>query len=374
MNKHTKSILFLPFLQIPSGHHQVANALIDGIRQIDPNIKCDKVDIFSFSYGNIEKMISFIYLKWIHVFPRLYNSIYKISVYKNIEKNKRYRLYELLFMSFMKKLIKEKQPDLIICTHALPSYMLNFLKEKNEIQIPVINVYTDYFIHRFWGIDNIDFHLVPSAEIKKYLVERGICDKKIFITGIPIHSKIIKQKQSHIYQKKSRVSVLISGGNLGVGGLEDLLLRIGEMQSPQQIQFYILCGKNRKLYERLKKIQNPNIIAFPYISCREKMNDLYDQMDAILTKPGGVTISESLFKRKPILIYDALPGQEEINLQRLKEAGLIFHLNKENIYEQLRTILQDEAGINEYQTHVENFHSQIHSKEPFEIIADILMW
>jgi processive 1,2-diacylglycerol beta-glucosyltransferase len=62
------------------------------------------------------------------------------------------------------------------------------------------------------------------------------------------------------------------------------------------------------------------------------MNDLYDQIDAILTKPGGVTISESLFKRKPIMIYDALPGQEEINLKQLKDLSLVFHLNKQKIY------------------------------------------
>ncbi|WVX84143.1 hypothetical protein R4Z09_14775 [Niallia oryzisoli] len=57
------------------------------------------------------------------------------------------------------------------------------------------------------------------------------------------------------------------------------------------------------------------------------MNDLYNQIDTILTKPGGVTISESReshFKRKPTLIYDALPGQEEINLQHLIEAVLRF--------------------------------------------------
>jgi processive 1,2-diacylglycerol beta-glucosyltransferase len=48
--------------------------------------------------------------------------------------------------------------------------------------------------------------------------------------------------------------VLISGGNLGVGGLEALLKNMEEVKSPQQIQFYVLCGKNKKLYEKLKKI------------------------------------------------------------------------------------------------------------------------
>ncbi|KAA9019549.1 MGDG synthase family glycosyltransferase [Niallia endozanthoxylica] len=73
----------------------------------------------------------------------------KKKLYKNIKENKRYRIYESLFLSFIKKLLEEKQPDLIICIHALPTYMLNYMKKRNDIKIPVINVYTDYFIHRF---------------------------------------------------------------------------------------------------------------------------------------------------------------------------------------------------------------------------------
>ncbi|MED3551995.1 MGDG synthase family glycosyltransferase [Cytobacillus praedii] len=373
MEKRMKTVLFLPFLQIPSGHHQTANALIDGIRQIDPSIKCEVIDILSFSYGKIEKIISHIYLKWIHLFPRLYNSIYLNSVYNNREKNKRYRLYEWLFMSFMMNLIKAKKPDLIVCTHALPAYMLNRLKKRNTIQIPIINVYTDYFIHRFWGLERIDYHFVPSYQMKVYLTLRGISDRNIFITGIPIHSKIKKQLQLPEYKQKQVSSVLISGGNLGVGGIEELLEELSDVNSPQPIQFFVLCGKNKKLYKKLKGLQNHFMIPYPYISCRKKMNNLYDQIDAILTKPGGVTISESLFKRKPIFIYDALPGQEEINLKYLKEAGLVFHLNKGNICEQILSILQDKDGINRYQLQVANFHSQIYSKEPSEIITNILM-
>ena len=50
------------------------------------------------------------------------------------------------------------------------------------------------------------------------------------------------------------------------------------------------------------------------------MNELYSMADAIITKPGGVTISEALKKGLPIFIHSALPGQEEINLKLIKKA------------------------------------------------------
>ncbi|WNS74922.1 glycosyltransferase [Bacillus sp. DTU_2020_1000418_1_SI_GHA_SEK_038] len=368
-----KTVLFLPFLQIPSGHHQVANALIERIMQTHPQIKCEKVDILAYSYGKMESLVSKTYLYWIKKFPKIYNSIYQFSVYKNIEEKKRYRLYELLFISFMKRLIQEKKPDLIVCTHALPAYMLNCLKERSELRVPVINVYTDFFIHRFWGVEHIDYHFAPSQTMKKFLNEKGISDERIFVTGIPIHSNIKKQKQTPETPNGTVLSVLISGGNLGVGAIEDLIQMVRDDKSTQQIQFYVLCGKNKKLYKKLNDRQIDNLIPYPYIDCKIKMNELYDQMDAIITKPGGVTVSESLFKRKPIFIYHALPGQEEINLHHLNELGLVFHLNKGEIRKQILTVFQNRTALIHYQNQVAHFHTYIHSKDPSEIIMDILM-
>ncbi|MBJ8031363.1 glycosyltransferase [Bacillus cereus group sp. N21] len=376
MEQHStqKTILFLPFLQIPSGHHQVAHALMEGIQKDQFNIKCDQVDILSYSYGRIEALVSNVYLKWIKEFPDFYNWIYQNSVYKNVEENKRYRLYELLFVPFMRRLIRDKQPDLIICTHALPSYILNYLKEKGELKTPVINVYTDYFIHSCWGIEHNDFHFVPSHHMKEFLKKKGVNDEQIFITGIPIHNKIKKQKEYIMNIASSAWSVLITGGSLGVGAIEDLIHKIG-MET--KIHFYVLCGKNANLYQKLQQLQRDNITPLKYITSREKMNKLYDQIDAIVTKPGGVTISESLFKRKPIFIYHVLPGQEEINLQQLKKLGVIFYLNKwkdekGTLEEQLYSFFQNKNQLQRYQERITEYHRQLINKEPSQIIKELI--
>lgn len=107
------------------------------------------------------------------------------------------------------------------------------------------------------------------------------------------------------------------------------------------------------------------------------MNKLYDQIDAIVTKPGGVTISESLFKRKPIFIYHVLPGQEEINLQQLKKLGVIFYLNKwkdakETLEEQLYSFFQNENQLQCYQERITEYHRQLITKEPSQIIKELI--
>lgn len=56
------------------------------------------------------------------------------------------------------------------------------------------------------------------------------------------------------------------------------------------------------------------------------MNQLYDAVDGIVSKPGGVTMTECLWKGIPIFVYEALPGQEEFNLRYLSRKGLVTPL------------------------------------------------
>ncbi|WP_017755464.1 MGDG synthase family glycosyltransferase [Calidifontibacillus oryziterrae] len=376
MNQSTKSILFLPFLQIPSGHHQVANAILEELINRNADICCEKIDILSYSYGKIESLVSNVYLKWIQLLPGTYNVIYQASVYKNLEKNKQYRLYEALFLKSMQKLIKEKKPNLIVCSHALPSYMLNYLKGINELEIPVVNIYTDYFIHHFWGIEHIDYHFVPSHFMKQYLLRKGLNSDQIFVTGIPIHKKIQKYREKrNSLKSSSSFSCLITGGNMGVGAIEELVERIGENRN---IHFHVLCGKNEKLFSKLKKRNQSTITPLKYIECRKEMDELYDKSDAILTKPGGVTISECLFKRKPIFVYDALPGQEEINVKQLKKMRVIFDVRnwrKETkpVDELLYSFLMNKQIMERFEKSIDDYHKQIAIQEPYEIIEDILV-
>ncbi|WP_208591021.1 MGDG synthase family glycosyltransferase [Gracilibacillus suaedae] len=370
MTLNSKKILFLPFLNIPSGHHQVADSLIHEMELNEPKMKCEKAEIFSYSYGKIEAFISGIYLKWIHAFPHVYNWIYQQCVYKNIEQPKNFKIYELLFLAQMKRLIKEKQPDCVVCTHALPSYMLNVMKEKGMLNIPVINVYTDFFIHRFWGTNQIDFHFVSSPNMIELLINKGVPKQRIWFTGIPTHPEIKSNSFSVRKDHPPTLSIMVTGGNLGVGAMEDLLQSI---QTSGKIKFHVLCGKNKLLYQKLKKLNNENIIPLAYITSRKEMNKLYDSIDGILTKPGGVTISECLRKRIPTFIYHALPGQEVINLDQLQQLGVVYYLNNwDDIESQLFTFFESKENQEKINSSLEDYHNQLTDQKIAELIKRIL--
>ncbi len=317
-----KKILFLPLLQLSSGHHQVADTLAEYALRHDPSRVCQKVDLLHYGFGGLETWISRFYLHWIRLSPGTYHWLYRRSV--ESAGSKSFPLYDYVFRPVFARLIERERPDLIICTHALPSYIAHRMKIEQKLDVPVVNVYTDFFINALWGTDGIDFHLVPDAKTGQVLLQRGVPENRIFVTGIPVHPAITPPIR-RVTPCLRRPVVLITGGHLGVGGLHRLIQKLPQSG---QIHYMVLCGKNKGLYERLMKERHPHLTPVPYISCRKQMNAFYEQADAVLTKPGGVTISECLRKRRPVFIYGALPGQEAYNLRHLKESGLVFDLNE----------------------------------------------
>ncbi|MDQ0860013.1 hypothetical protein [Bacillus sp. V2I10] len=150
--------------------------------------------------------------------------------------------------------------------------MLNQLKSRKKHAIPVINVYTDYFINQIWRIEAIDYHFVPSRELKEYLISRGIESERILVTGIPIHP-LLKTGTSEP-KKRRTYSILISGGNLGAGSIKTF---VQKLEPAGNIHYTVLCGKNNKLYRLIKQMSNPMIKPLSYISSKEEMNQLYNK-------------------------------------------------------------------------------------------------
>ncbi len=368
-----KKVLFLPFLQIPSGHHQVVDALREDLKINHSGLVFDKIDVLHYGYGKLEALVSGIYLKWIHHFPSTYSWLYKSSVYSGSSKNKNYKLYELLFIHYIKKIMLEAKPDIVVCSHALPSYMLNLLKKRGFTSVPIVNVYTDFFVHSFWGTNHIDYHFVSNRNMKNDLINRGVTENRIYVTGIPLHHKILQQTHSSSIPSKPHLHCTIMGGSLGVGVIDRL---IKKLKPTGQIHYTILCGKNNKLYNQLKSQGYKDIHPLPYITSREEMDTIYCQSDFIITKPGGVTVSECLQKRVPIFVYHALPGQEEINLNELNKLGVVFPLTDWEIYEDLEQHLlstyTSEKNIEQYRSSLDQYHSDFHH-EPASVILNRIL-
>jgi processive 1,2-diacylglycerol beta-glucosyltransferase len=348
-------ILFLPFLKISTGHHAVAEALIRSLKKRIYNIDCKKIDIFSYTDKLLEKAFRVTYLKWIDHSPETFEWIYRNFVYPS-NSTKHLNLYEKKFLVKMKNLIENEQPNLIVCTQAFPSFLISRLRYYGVITPPVINVYTDFFINSLWGIHGIDYHFVPDFCIKKQLENKyNIHPNHVFVTGVPVDDcflSSVKSKSAHSLP----YHILVSGGNSGLGEIQQL---ISKLPIDNNYYFSVLCGHNKKLYREIIFLNQSNIKPLSYISSRETMNALYDGANAIITKPGGVTLSEALWKRLPIFVHASLPGQEDVNKEFLLKRKLIKTLDlNTSIAVQLNSFFSDVEEQNKLKQRVDEYISQ----------------
>ncbi|WAA13312.1 MGDG synthase family glycosyltransferase [Fervidibacillus halotolerans] len=368
-----KKILLLPFLQIPTGHHQAAEAIMAEIQRYNPTFQCEKIDIFSFSYKHLETWSSTVYLRWIHTFPNTYSKIYNHMVISRQVKNEESYFYELFFRKQMEKLIHLKKPDGIVCTHALPSLLLSKLKIAGKIDIPIFNVYTDFFIHKGWGVKGIDGHFVSTENMKKYLIKKGVKEENIFLTGIPIHPEIRKNPVIPEHPK-GKGNILLSGGSMGAGKIIHFMKTI---KKDDRLHYYILCGRNSKLFHKLLQMNKKHITPIGYIPSRKMMDLIYNQMDLLLTKPGGLTVTEAFIKKIPTFIYYALPGQEEFNLRELKALQLVLDFthpaNQKVLQEKLVEFLQSPSTYSQYFSKLAHYEKKKLPFSPGKLIAHHLI-
>jgi processive 1,2-diacylglycerol beta-glucosyltransferase len=345
-------ILFLPLFKMPSGHHRVADALISLIRNKTDKIECKKVDILSYSSPFLEMVVTDIYLKWIRHIPETYDWAYKHFAYTKSHTHRSFKGLEPFFLNRLQKLLDIEQPDVVVCTHGFPSLLMSRLKTRGLSEIPVINVYTDFFVNDIWGREGINYHFVPTQEVRDRLVnEYQLDESSILVTGIPVHPTFLKRSKAS--ENPSRTTILVAGGSSGLGNMAGLM----QKTNPEAgIHYRILCGKNKALYEQIIGLNLDHVEAFPYISSREEMNEMYDQADAIVTKPGGVTMSEVFHKKLPVFVHSALPGQEYINLQILKEKGLVQEVKSgDKLEAQLVSFLENEVRQERWKKAVANY-------------------
>ncbi|SFD96494.1 UDP-N-acetylglucosamine:LPS N-acetylglucosamine transferase [Lentibacillus persicus] len=362
-----KRALFLPFMQLPTGHHHVADALMEEIETCRSDVWCDKVDILSYSYGLFEKVISSAYLNWIKYFPNSYDWLYKFAAYDKEPRHNRSYVYEAMFMYFFKRLLDQQNAHTLFCTHALPSNMASVLKRKHALSSVTVNVYTDYFINHLWGIEGIDYHLAPTVHVKEFLISKGVKPEAVYVTGVPVAGSF--QKEARAADRRGLVRILVTGGSLGAGALRNIA---SELKS-DKVHYYILCGKNNDLYEKLLQAANKSITPVPYIANKADMDRLYNTVDAVITKPGGVTISECLVKRKPLFLYDPLPGQERINAGEMARMGTAVVLDKDRyLEEQVLQFFTDKQRRKTYEDSVDAYHRQLDKRPLSELLGGLI--
>jgi processive 1,2-diacylglycerol beta-glucosyltransferase len=341
------TVLFLS-ASVGEGHTAAAQAVSSALVERMPAAKCEVVDSYRYASNVFHRVASNGYIGIVKLLPQLYKFAYdqaeratKISAFKTW-------LHRYTALN-LRQLVSELQPDVVVCTHAFPCGVMAQYKREFADAPPVVGIVTDFVVHPFWIHRNIDRYAVATAAMRQTLVSRGVPPNRVVVTGIPIdcrfaHATTKRRARQLIGIAPDVTTLLLMGGGLGIGPLENALIAIDRLKA--HVQTVVVVGKNKNLEKRLKDVAKGLHHRVKVAGFVENVYDYMRAADVLVSKPGGLTSSEALVTELPIIMLRPLPGQEERNTRYLEERGVGIRVERSReLTEALERLLKSPAAL-----------------------------
>jgi len=328
------------------GHHSTANALSEELsaRGADVVIMDLYKEVSQFKFTAMDKGYTFT----VKHMQKPFGTAYRILV-----ENEAARSFANLIMGnqrVAKKFADSLQrfnPQVIISTHVLAAQAIDILMSYGYVTVPTFGIVTDYCFHPFWeDIKHIHYIITGSAYLNCIAEKRGIDLTKILPFGLPVRAgfstKHSKSQARKMLKLPEKTTILVMGGSMGYGNIIQTIREIDKM--PFDFQIVCICGKNEKLLQKIR-VMKTGFALFP-MGFTDNVDIYMDAADCIITKPGGLTVTEVMCKELPMILTNPIPGHEERNSDFLTNCGAAIRVTNEfSISEALYYLFSDPGRL-----------------------------
>jgi len=298
------------------GHNQVSKTLEELLK---PYYDVQCVDFIREENKILEILIEDGYDILATKFPELYGKLYRMAN-RDIISSSFHKLLTRAVYRRTRQIIEDYDPDLIIGTHTFSVNIVNRLKERKHFNGPFISIVTDFEAHYGYIGKNVDLYITGSKYTNESLIEKGIPKTRVRNLGIPISPIFYESMPSH--SRKERFTILIMGGSMGLDPMKDAVKQL--IMLNHTMRLIIVCGNNQSLKKELEELSivHQSDKAVEILGYVDNVHELMDDADLIVSKPGGLTVTEAIAKGLPIVVPYFIPGQEEENLDYLTLANI----------------------------------------------------
>jgi processive 1,2-diacylglycerol beta-glucosyltransferase len=234
------------------------------------------------------------------------------------------KLVESIGTTGLKDLLRAFSPEVIICTHFLPMELLVRYKRNARLSQPIYCVITDHAAHTFWTYTEIDGYFVPDEQTRDQLIARGVTAAQICVSGIPVDPAISTAKDCQTLRAHYGLPADKPVLTLFGGGLDDEQVRMivkGLLHSDIAGALVIVAGRNPTLIESLADLTSSQHLILHLHGYIDFVDDLIVASDLVITKAGGLIVSEVLARAVPLIVINPIPGQEEWNADYVVSTG-----------------------------------------------------
>jgi len=305
-----------------NGHHIASRALCEYLK--NQNVDAQIIDAYKYFNKIFSDLLEKGYLLATKYTPYMYGKFYrKIEKQDHTDSKMTWSQFCNSFVARQfARYISKQNPDIVVSTHPLASYLITKYKSKKLVNTKSIGIITDFCVHPYWEQTSMDFYVCANELIINQLIKKGINVEKILPFGIPIDTKFSKKteksKARELLGIEDKKTIFIITGSMGYGNIKKYILALDEMD--EDFQIISVCGNNREMKHQLDLLKTKKTLYnHGFVN---NVDLMMDASDIIITKPGGLTVSEAIAKKLPVILVDPIPGQEDRNRDFLINNGL----------------------------------------------------
>lgn len=327
---NNKKIIVL-YASVGGGHFKAAEGIKNYILDNYKNCEVQMIDALKYTNKIVDKIVIKSYVNMAKYSPKMWGEIYKFSE-KQYSPATFSNAVQMILSNKLLALLEYEEPDSIISTHPFITEMVASLKKREKFDVELNVIITDYASHKFWELkpEYVNRYFVANNEMKAGLVFNGIDENKIFVTGIPVNPAFLNEYNKELIYKEFdldpnlKTVLMFGGGEYGLSNVKDFFKSL--LAVNKDIQVIAIAGKNVKIQKMFKKISSEfdkKVIVLGYTN---KIPELMNISDFVISKPGGLTTTEILVSNVPFIIINPIPGQEEENARFLLNNGAAVRL------------------------------------------------
>lgn len=310
-----------------AGHNSAAQALSQAFSNF-PDVTVTVEDALEYASSIYRNAVTSIYKQLSEKAPQIYRAYYEGTDLEDLERSLELNIVtakiERVFFRKLRHLIEEINPDAIVCVQQIPSRLLQLLEEEERISKPHYVVITDVIAHSSWINKEVDGYYLPNDLTTDFLIKRGVDPAILHVTGIPIKLEVLETKSQvkmrERYQLKTdKPVVTIFGGGLHYKRVRLMVSQL--INTPEVGTVIVAAGRNEQLLDALTELDSTPETELRKLGLVDYVDDLVVASDLVITKAGGLIMSEVLARGKPMIIVDTFPGQEEWNADLVVAAG-----------------------------------------------------
>lgn len=310
-----------------TGHASAAHALADALRRVS-DVEVRVEDILDHMSQVVSKSLTTWYLQTSEKGPKIYKAMFEAS--DKADMDDAYglnRLMGVLGSPFLKQfddLIDQIAPEVIVCTMQLPLQLLTYRKQAGRLSQPIYVIVTDFMAHSTWFAPDVAGYFVPSGVTRNDMIRRGVPEDRVHVTGIPVTLEVTVEKPMAAVRERHRLPVETPLITLFGGGIDPDRVRLMVSQlleGETSATLAVVAGRNERLAEAIADLGDGPHMRLLKLGKIDYVDDLVAASDLVITKAGGLIVSEVLARGAPMIIIDPIPGQEEWNADLVAASG-----------------------------------------------------